>query len=73
MEPIMDYLEIGKFPNYLKKAKNLRELLCLFQGDLFKQAYAKPLSKCFTKETIDLVLPKSMRKIVDHMLGVGFQ
>ncbi|XP_025703407.1 uncharacterized protein [Arachis hypogaea] len=69
MDPITDFLEIGKLPDNEKTARALRREVAkyaIIQGQLFKKGLSQPLLKCLHPDQTDYVLREVHEGCCDH-------
>ncbi|XP_015947345.1 uncharacterized protein LOC107472336 [Arachis duranensis] len=72
MNPITDFLRIGKLPGDEKVAKALRREVAryaIIQGQLFKKGLSQPLLKCLHPSQTGYVLREVHEGFCDHHIG----
>nr|XP_025647464.1 uncharacterized protein LOC112742446 [Arachis hypogaea] len=72
LDPITDFLELGKLPDDEKAAKTLRReaaRYAIIQGQLFRKGLSQPLLKCLHPDQTDYVLRKVHEGCCGHHIG----
>ncbi|XP_072066700.1 uncharacterized protein [Arachis hypogaea] len=72
LDPITNFLELGKSPEDEKAAKTLRREVAryaIIQGQLFKKGLSQPLLKCLHPDQTDYVLRKVHEGCCGHHIG----
>ncbi|XP_072078073.1 uncharacterized protein [Arachis hypogaea] len=72
LDPIINFLELGKLPDDEKAAKTLRReaaRYAIIQGQLFKKGLSQPLLKCLHPDQTDYVLREVHEGCCGHHIG----
>ncbi|XP_029148352.1 uncharacterized protein [Arachis hypogaea] len=72
LDPITNFLELGKLPEDEKAAKALRReaaRYAIIQGQLFKKGLSQPLLKCLHPDQTDYVLREVHKGCCGHHIG----
>ncbi|XP_016196029.1 uncharacterized protein LOC107637096 [Arachis ipaensis] len=72
LDPIINFLELGKLPDDEKAAKTLRReaaRYAIIQGQLFKKGLSQPLLKCLHPDQTDYVLREVHEGRCGHHIG----